>query len=257
MLLQDVFNQYVNDQAQVVLSFSNNDEVLVTKDSFDTNSKFYRSSKVRLGVDFVLSGIIKGETFIRTNIIPKNHDEAIIYRTYRGKGKTDYILYIYKGEYKLLNKYKKAVSYKRVIAQTEKQLTFNDVTVPNADKVLHITPHIHKMQYWVAFENRDFHVGIYNTKMYDNTMSYDYLGYMAATLLGLNIAKRYCDRINMVEIHVPNDQLAQGVSAFPTKKWVAKKTYTKQYVEQFDMLKKQLQCVGISICFKHDKIGGE
>ena len=54
MLLQEVYQSYCNHQ--VVLSLSNNNDVLITEDSFNPESKFFRTSKVRLGVDFVMSG---------------------------------------------------------------------------------------------------------------------------------------------------------------------------------------------------------
>ncbi len=248
MLLQEVFNKHHN--AQVVLSFSNNNEVLVTEDCFNVNSKFYRASRVRLGVDFVMSGVIQGETFLATTQTPElNHNEAIIYRTYRGPHKTDYVLYIFTGEYKLLEHFKRAVSYKRVMAQTDTQLTLNSITEPDHDKILHICPCIDDMQYWVSFKNQDLANGVYHTKLYQNPFPYSYQGYFAGVILGLNIAKRYSDKINQVCIHHTNDEWARGVYMFPLKKWTPKNNCTREYVKNIEQLKKQLQVLGVSICF--------
>lgn len=248
MTLQEVFNNH--SQYQAVLSFSNNNEVLITDDCFCTDSKFFRRSKVRLGVDFVMSGVIQGDVFIHTtDSTTAGNSNAIIYRTYRGTGKSDYVLYIYKGEYKLLEHFKKTVSHKRIITQTSKQMTLNSITQPAPDKVLDICPHVDNMDYWVSYRNNGLKSGVYYSPLYKNTMPYSYLGYMAGVLVGLSVAKKYAGRINQVRIFHPDDNWSRGVYMFPLKKWRPKNSYTQDYVYRIEQLKKELQVLGISICF--------
>lgn len=248
MVLKEVFNSY-SKEYQVVLSFSNNNEVLITEDCFCTESKFYRRSKIRLGVDFIMSGMIQENTFVRTtDQTTANNSDAIIYRTYRGTGKTDYVLYIYKGEYKLLEHYKKKVSHNRVITQTS-QMSINSITHPVPDKVLDICPHIEGKDYWVSYKHPELKTGEYCSPLYKNTMPYSYLGYMAGVLVGLTIAKSYPERINQVRIFHPDDEWSKCIYMFPLKKWKPKNSYTQDYVNKIEQLKKELMALGISICF--------
>lgn len=250
MLLQEVYQSYCNHQ--VVLSLSNNNDVLITEDSFNPESKFFRTSKVRLGVDFVMSGILSGESFIATNDQTLTKDAtAIIYRTYREDAKNDYVLYIYQGEYKLLEGLKKKLSRKRVIMQTQ-QLTLNSITKPMPDKVLHICPHIENMQYWVSYKNKALATerGEYLSNVYTHSMPHSYLGYYAAVLLGLSVAKKYADRIDEVRVFYPEeDYYSYGVCMFPLKKWRPKNPYTRDYMNKIDVLRRELSELGISIRF--------
>lgn len=248
MTLQEVFNSYAN--YQVVLSFSNNNEILITDDCFCSDSKFFRRSKIRLGVDFLMSGVVQGNAFIQTtDQTAASNSNVIIFRTYRGNKKSDYVLYIYKGEYKLLEHFKKKVSHKRIITQTSRQMTLNSITEPSLDKVLDICPHVKNMDYWISYRNNGLKSGIYYSPLYKNDMPYSYLGYMAGVLIGLTIAKKYVGRINQVRIFHPDYEWSKGIYMFPLKKWRPKNNYTQDYTNRIQQLKKELQDLGISICF--------
>ena len=179
MLLKDIYNHYSN--YQMVLSFSNNDEVLITEDCFNPDSKFFRRSKVRLGVDFVISGYIHGNTLIHTNQISSNESDVLIFRTYRGSSKNDYLLYLHK-DYKILESIRKKVSRKRVIKQTEHQMTMNEITKPIPDKTLLITPHMDGEEYFISYKHDGFKHGTFNSDYYKNPFDQKYLGYYAAVL---------------------------------------------------------------------------
>ena len=99
------------------------------------------------------------------------------------------------------------------------------------------------------YRNNGLKSGTYHSQMYENTMPHSYLGYLAGTLVGLNMAKKYADRINEVRVFHPDDEWAQGIYKFPLKQWKPKNNYTIDYVSKVDILKKELQDLGISICF--------
>lgn len=252
MKLQDVFNNH--QSCQVVLSLTNNNEVFITSEDFNPNSKFYRMSKVRLSVDFELSGIIQDGVFIRTtDYALAINSNAIIYRTYRGKKKNDYVLYIYQGEYKLIEHYKKCVSYKKLIESTKDRVVAEPKynTPPTPDKVLRICPHITTnngdKSYYVSFKHNDFPCE-YLTKQY--TYSYnDVNAYLKATVFGLTVAKKYVDRISKIEVYHPDNEYSKGVYMFATGNWRAKRSMSKIYVNTIHMLKREFQEYGISICF--------
>lgn len=251
MKLEQVFNNH--NTCQVVLSLTNNNEVLITKDDFDHNSKFYRMSKVRLSVDFELSGVIQNDVFIQTTAQDLvENSNAIIYRTYRGNGKNDYVLYVYQGEYKLIEHYKRAVSYKKLIESTKDRAVKEpkyDIP-PNTDKILTICPHIRckgkNKYYYVTFKHDDFDNYITHEHQYSFN---DVYAYLKATLFGLNVAKKYVKNITKIEIHIPNSEYAKGIYMFPTKRWEARKSITKNYVNSMLEMKQYFQEYGISICF--------
>lgn len=249
MLLQEVFNQY--SQYQVVLTFSNNNDVLITDDCFNTQSKFYRRSKVRLGVDFDYVGYVHNNIFVRIQDINNApSDSALVFRTYRGKNMADYMLYVFMGEFKTLEHYKKQVSYKRVMAQTCKQMTLNSITQPVPDKVLDICPHIYKNKtYFVSYRNNGLKAGIYHSPLYANTLPKDFYGYYLAVLVGLTVAKNYAGRITQVRVFHPDDNMTQGIYMFPLKKWRARNPYMIDYMNKIETLKSELQALGISICW--------
>lgn len=249
MTLQEVFNNYLN--YQVVLTFSNNNDVLITEDCFNTQSKFYRRSKVRLGVDFVYVGYIHDDVFVQTPDINNSiTDITLVFRTYRGKDKANYMLYVFMGEYKMLEhyKYKKRDNYNRIMAQTYEQATLKTQPIP--DKVLDICPHIYKDKtYFVSYRNNGLKAGIHYSKLYNNDLPGDYYGYYLAVLVGLTVAKKYAGRITQVRVFHPDDKMCDGVYMFPLKKWKPRNPYMIDYVDKVNTLKSELQALGISICW--------
>lgn len=257
MKLQEIFNQYSDHQ--VVLSLSNNNEVLVTEDSFNPNSKFARCSRVRLGVDFIMSGVVQGDVFIYTKdesaVLNSN---AVIYRTNRGGSKNDYVLYIYKGEYKLLEHYKKITSCKSIISNggfnsniQGQQLTFNSNTKPDPDKVLDITPHLDINGYYIIYKNPVF--GECRSKTYiPRRYPKSYYIYMEGVLCGLSISRRYADKINLIRIHWPEEETSPGVHfiyKIPLGHIPPWNSLTQDYLDKVNVLKKELQDKNVSICF--------
>lgn len=249
MTLQEIFNNYSN--YQVVLTFSSNNDVLITDDCFNTQSKFYRRSKVRLGVDFDYVGYVHNNIFVQiSDVNNAPSDSALVFRTYRGKNMADYMLYVFMGEYKMLEHYKKRVSYKRVMAQTHEQATLNSITKPIPDKVLDICPHIQRDKtYFVSYRNNGLKAGIHNSPLYHNTLPEDFYGYYLGVLVGLTVAKNYADRITQVRVFHPDDKMTQGIYMFPLKKWKPRSPYMIDYVNKINILKSELQDLGISICW--------
>lgn len=244
MLLQDVFNQFQDNQ--LILSLSNNNDVLITSDCFNTQSKFYRRSKVRLGVDFHYVGYISNNVFVRLNDINNAPSGSVlIFRTYRGNNKSDYALYIF-SEYKMLEHYKKQLSYKRIMNQSDKQLTMNSITKPIPDNVLDVCSYVcPDKTYYVSYKNHSLKSGLYYSPLYTNDMAYNYLGYYAGVIIGLQVAKKYADRINLVRISA--DTNMKGIYKFPLKEWKPVNPYMIDYTNRVLKLKHDLELLGVSI----------
>lgn len=245
MTIQEIYNIYNNQQ--LVLSLSNNNDVLITGDCFDTQSKFYRRSKVRLGVDFHYVGYISNNVFVRLNDINNAPSNSIlIFRTYRGIKKSDYALYVFTGEYKMLEHYKKQVSYKRIMNQSNKQMTLNSITKPIPDKTLDICAYVcPDRTYYASYKNNGLKSGLYHSQLYSNDMAYNYLGYYAGVIIGLKMAKKYADRINLVRISA--DTNMQGIYRFPLKEWTPVNPYMVDYTNRVLALKHDLELLGVSI----------
>ena len=80
----------------MVLSFSNDNDVQLHLEDLDPQSKLQRRSKVRLDVDFSLV---------------KTDGNLAIWKTYRGDGKNDYVVYVYNVEsYVAIKNYMRTLS---------------------------------------------------------------------------------------------------------------------------------------------------
>lgn len=122
-LIKEVFTSTLTPV--MVLSFSNDNDVQLHLEDLDPQSKLQRRSKVRLDVDFSLV---------------KTDGNLAIWKTYRGEGKNDYVVYVYNGEsYAAMKSYMhtRSVSTKKV-QEEYKQLRIKDVTKPNPDKTMHL-----------------------------------------------------------------------------------------------------------------------
>jgi hypothetical protein len=139
------------------------------------------------------------------------------------------------------------VNHKRIISQTSEQHQVLEGK-PLPDNVLDICPHVDGDKYFISYRCNGLKSGTYYSQMYENTEA-SYLGYYLGTLVGLITAKKYPNKINMVRIFVPDNEYAKGICMFPLKKWIPKNTYMKQYTNHVEVLKHELQELGISICF--------
>jgi hypothetical protein len=119
------------------------------------------------------------------------------------------------------------------------------------DKVLDICPHIDPKDstYWVSYRHNGLKSGVYNSPLYKSTYPHSYICYLSGVLIGLTIAKRYPDKITQVRVFHPDDEMAKGIYMFPLRKWKPKNEYTIGYTNTVNMLKKELQELGISVCF--------
>lgn len=244
MLLKELCVKY--SDYQMVLSFSNNDDVVITKSDFEPNSKFLRRSRKRLSEEFKFCGYIHDVDIISDKIA---EDDIVVYRTYR-EG-SDYILYIY-SNYKVLESVRKKLSYQKIIKRTKNTL---EPAAPAPDMILDIYPYIQNNTNKYCVGCRHDKLGntrnnLTCSRVYTHSMPYDYLGYYKATLLGLVIAKKYPELIQEVRVNIDNDYYFQGVGKFITGEWTnPDNVYIQDYIRNFDILRKELQDMGISIRF--------
>ena len=234
MTLEEI--RKLNNEYQMVLSFSNNNEVVIEKEDFDPNSKFMRRSKIRLGMDFEKI---------------QDDKDLMIFRTFRERGKTDYIVYL-AAEYKIVESYRRHTSHSQTIKDTaEKQLRLNDFIKPNKDNKLN------------AYININNYVFNWNIKHPDKTWkSCDYTmadrypqwlsSYMAIIkMLEVLSRKDQCEHYKSIIIHLDNKD--RTIMYLATGKYTAKNYYTKLYVNQIEQYRKELQNNHVSLVFKLDR----
>lgn len=117
--MADLFELRKSYEGQMVLHYGSDNPVVITNDDLDPNSKFFRRSRIRLGMDFTEIDAEKGIT---------------VFRTYRPNG-NDYLLYIAEN-YDIVLAYKKRKSYKYNIERTSKQMTIKNLTKPNKECIM-------------------------------------------------------------------------------------------------------------------------
>ncbi len=126
MKMQEMYE--LNSRFQVVLSFSNNEWVLLSAACFEDNSEFIRRSRVRLEQDFYLV---------------ESTDERSVYRTYRGAGLCDYVAYVNKGDYMVLEHFRKHMERSKTLRKTaDRQKSVKNDTPPNKRPVIYATPYV-------------------------------------------------------------------------------------------------------------------
>lgn len=243
MKIINIFETHPN--AQIVLSFSNNNDVVITSDCFEENSKFIRQSKIRMEVEFSYIGCFTDNHFQVTefDLLDPLKDTVLMYRTFNGENLQDYVVYV-SNEYRYIEHIKKCVGYKRAI-ETLTHYSYNNKQLP--EKVLDIKPCVFEGTYYTSYRSKLFETGHYRGKLYDNNAPKDLHGYYQAVLSGLVVAKKYPDKINKVRVFCPPE--AKAVYMLPLRKWKPLDAYALEYVNKINMLKKELSNLGISIVF--------
>lgn len=234
MTLEEI--RKLNSNYQMVLSFSNNNEVVIENEDFDPNSKFMRMSKIRLGMDFEKI---------------QDDKDLLIFRTYRGVGKTDYIVYL-AAEYKIVESYRKQRSHSQTIRDTaEKQLRLKDFIKPNKDNKLNAYININQYVFNWSIKHPDK-----KWQSCDYTMANRYpqwlSSYMAVVkMLEVLSRKDQCEHYKSITIHLDNKD--KTIMYLATGKYIAKNYYTKWYVGQVEKYRKELQNNHVSLVFKLDR----
>ena len=240
MKMQEMY--FANSQYQVVLSFSNNEWVLLSAPCFEPNSEFIRRSKVRLEQDFYLV---------------ESTNERDTYRTYRGPKKCDYIAYVNKGEWMELKKYRETVSRGKTLHKSaDRQKSVKNDTPPNKRPVIYATP---KDCGWDEIRVR-FH---YNSerlyeerifKMREPKTWYRHYNYYAAVLRTMS---RLIDtpslREDINELVIYNTNVSAGQARITwsvlSGKYKGKTYWTRKFHEMFVEYKAKLQDLGITVTY--------
>lgn len=237
MKLQELFNQ--NSQYQVVLSFSNDDMVLITHESFEPNSKFMRRSKIRLDQTFSLY---------------ESKDDMDIYKTNRGKGKCDYILYVNRGEYMVLELIRKKYEYKTIVRG--KSNHHGPEGAPDREPIIHAHPHARDDELWILFSynSEKLYEEHFPRKDYTPDGWHSYYGYYVAILRSMSILIEH-DELNA---GVKQLIIHEGDTAYDKRitwnvllgKYKAKNKWTQKFVKEFEHLKARLQLRGITVSYE-------
>lgn len=234
MTLQEIRN--INKEYQMVLSFSNNNDVVIEEEDFDPNSKFVRRSKIRLDMNF--------EEI-------QNDSGMMIFRTYRGKN--DYIVYL-AAEYKIVEAYRKKVSHSQTIKSSEnKQMTLKDIIKPNKDNVLHGYITVNSNQFYWSINHPDLKHWRSSDYVIDKTQPTWFTSFMAVyKMLSILSREDQCMHYKQVIVHLHENNKA--LAKLASGKWEAHNHYTKWYVESIKELRKIFQSNHVSLVFKLDQI---
>lgn len=241
--LQELYN--MNNQYQVVLSFSNNDMVLITEESFHPNSKFMRRSRIRLKQDFMLV---------------ESTGTMDIYRTFRGGDKSDYVLYVNRGDYMVLHLFKEYKNHKTVISTTKNRSPKHTQGTPDREPVIHVYPHALDDEVWVRFSYNSERLYEEHFPRKQNTPDgwHSYYGYYVAILRSMSILIEH-DELNA---GVKQLIIHDGDTAYDKRitwnvllgKYKAKNKWTKRFVKEFEHLKARLQLRGITVSYELKEI---
>lgn len=252
MKLQDLFKIYPTT-AQVVLKFSNNNDRLIVPADMDINSKFIRSSKRRLDEEFFMDGIIQDDVIIHTsNTGTLVHEtcDGYVFRTHV-KDKCDYFLFVILNEkYRMLENLRKK-SYKSIKTESDRQLTLNSITKPNADREMSVCGGYVDGEYYFSATSPLFvDKETYQSPLVPYTSTHDYIGQYMGVCYALKIALKYADRLDKVKIYADKSlRYADGVYKLPLKQWRPFNAECKAYADTMLQLKDELSKKGVSICF--------
>lgn len=252
MKLQNIFTKYpVN--SQVVLKFSNDNDVLITADMMDENSKFIRNSKRRLDEEFVFDGIIQGETMIHGDeSLALNECDGYMYRTFV-KGKCNYFLFIItNSKYMMLENIKRK-SYKACRKESDEAILRQATTAPNVEHVadLYVTHDRVGVQTLYSFEMKS---PLFRHALLSDEIEYvsnnEYVGQYMAVIYGLRTVLNNAEMFHKVRIYPDKEKrYAAGVYQLPLGKWRPFNQECATYARMMLELKDQLAQKGVSICF--------
>lgn len=251
MKLQNVFTQYPLT-SQVVLKFSNNNDRLIVPSDMDVNSKFIRSSKRRLGEDFVFDGIIQGDVVVHgTNAQLGNETcDGHVYRTHV-KDKCDYFLFVITNEkYVLLENLRKK-SYSSLRTNSNRQLTLNSITKPNADREMSICGGYDDGFYYFSATSPLFKDNAtYQSMAVEYHTNHEYIGQYLGVCFGLKTALVHADKLDKVKVYSDKSlRYADGVYKLPLGNWRPFNQECQSYIDTITALKEELAKKGVSICF--------
>lgn len=194
-------NELITDDClQYILSFSNDNDIFVHPSDLNPNSKFFRTSKVRLGVDFEFVG------YIYNGSINKQATDtcSMVYRTKRGQGKCDYVLYVNQDR-ELLVHHIRSVKHSKVTEY--RQQTINTLLPPDPDRIMHIYPALDSITFKGNMLKCDYtsHISV-------STGSY--YGMWESILVALRTVYKDKDKFNEVQVHLPRDKYTSQIIAY-------------------------------------------
>lgn len=217
---------------QMVLLLSNNNKVIITNDDFEPNSVFVRRSRTRLSLQFYI--VIDSTNFK-------------IYRTYRGTGLCDYVVYL-SSEYELIESYRKKRTYKSIIKDTVKRkyLTKSDKDNTVRVKFNMVSP---ESFYWTV-EHPDLFWASTVYKL-NKTCPYWFMPY-AKVMVALNVLSRedQCGHYNKIVVYANKGE--EGITKLVNGQWKARAAMTKYYRDSMLSIKNKLKENNVSIMFRYE-----
>lgn len=189
-------------------------------------------------------------------------DERSIYRTYRGSGKCDYVAYVNKGEYMVLEHMKRSMMRTNTLRKTaDRQKSVKNDTPPNKRPVIYATPYVVseeeiliRMSYnsQRLYEERIFR----NDKYYAGWHSgYNYYNAIIRIMSRLVDHEHLRDGIKELVIYnsIPYER-AKSVWAILTGDYKTKYGWHKKLHDVFQEYKAKLQELDITVSYVLEEV---
>lgn len=240
--------EYQGQPFQMLVKFSNNPDRIVCEADLEPNSKFVRASKRLLGESFEDDGFIVGGEIVRGDVDAADVD-GYAFRTWTKGKHNQYLLYVSSNFQYVENIRKKSYSSLKKESDASRQLSVNDVTDPNPDRVVSIIGTGYGREYGFRMRSHMFHED-YVSKAYQNDTGLDYVAQYMGVVLGLKTVLNNADQIDVVKIYADTSKkYGSGVYKLPLKKWIPYNRHCRAYVDEMFALKEKLAEKGVSICF--------
>ena len=119
------------------------------------------------------------------------------------------------------------------------------------ENILLVTTYAENNSYRIKFNCNAFNneSKSYFTECHKNPYDKVYYGHYLAALMGLQMAKKYSNKIKTVVISCPPEEWNQGVCLFPLGKKRPKNLILIEYTNKALQLKKELSLLGVNVHF--------
>lgn len=216
---------------QMILSFSNDNDIVVTAEDFDPNSVFTRRSKVRLGVIFDL---------VEDNPMYK------VFKSHRGTS-CEYTVLL-ATEYRVLELRKRHAYKNNKTLEEVKQMSIKDILPPNNNRIAEVKLFTrgHFAQ-WTLHHQELSKDCVYKYNVDKSVPEWYVLFGLVLKLSKVLSEETQCKHFNVLRIYIKDTQ--KGLFKFLNGTWTPKNDYSKYYKDEMLKLKEVYASHGVTLTF--------
>ena len=218
----------VRGNRQMILSFSNNNDVIVNETMFIVGGKQYNMSKKRLTQEF--------------SLLSKN-DGVEVYRTHR-VGLPNWVIFLF-DEYQFVESFRR--EHKRLYAKDKAEKKDLPHVAPEK-VVVDITPYVDGDKHYYVMNCPTKGKVSWKSGVRFTTTPVNRCGYYEATIFAIKQLINY-DFIEVINVIVPDGQhWIRDVAIGKVRGGI----FSQAYAQAMKMLREKAEGKGISICFKEE-----